>query len=300
VFSPPSGRITTLEAQQMGGGRVRRLFTAVGSGLSESALRWGVRRGAWVRVERGVYAEGVDPPGALDRERARVLAAGGVASGALAGVLHELDGVRLDGRPLRRRAAVDAVAVGGVPCTDPLQTLMDLSAVVTDEVWEQALECALRRRLVRVVDLDEALPVMGAARTPGTARIRRVLAARPLGAPPTESLLETLMVQLLRSVVGLPAPTRQFEVLDHGVFVARVDLCWPELGLFLELDGQHHKDQPVHDARRETAVVAATGWSPGRFTWHEVTRVPRQTARRVEALARQARARNASPVQRRP
>jgi very-short-patch-repair endonuclease len=51
---------------------------------------------------------------------------------------------------------------------------------------------------------------------------------------------------------------------ESGLFVARVDLCKPEIGLFLELDGQHHKDQPVYDARRETAVVAATGMLPGR------------------------------------
>jgi very-short-patch-repair endonuclease len=100
------------------------------------------------------------------------------------------------------------------------------------------------------------------------------------------------MVQLARQVPGLPPPTRQLEVFDeHGIFIARLDLSWPELGLFLELDGQQHKDQPVYDARRETAVVAATGWLPGRFTWHEVRRIPHQTVRRLEALAAQARRR---------
>jgi very-short-patch-repair endonuclease len=75
------------------------------------------------------------------------------------------------------------------------------------------------------------------------------------------------MVQLAREVEGVPEPTRQFVVVDrNGLFVARVDLCWAEFGAFLELDGRHHKDQPVYDARRETAVVAATGWLAGRFT----------------------------------
>jgi very-short-patch-repair endonuclease len=72
---------------------------------------------------------------------------------------------------------------------------------------------------------------------------------------------------------------------------ARVDLAWPDLGLFVELDGQHHKDQPVYDSRRETAVVAATGWRCGRFTWTEVVRVPTATARRLADLANQARRR---------
>ena len=76
---------------------------------------------------------------------------------------------------------------------------------------------------------------------------------------------------------------------EYGSFVARVDLSWPELGLFLELDGQHHAGQPVYDARRETAVVARTGWLPGRFTRHEVVVIPTTTARRLTALAEQAR-----------
>jgi len=97
------------------------------------------------------------------------------------------------------------------------------------------------------------------------------------------------MVQLVRTVGGLPDPVPQHQVVDeHGAFVARVDLAWPAMGLFVELDGQHHEGQPIYDARRETAVVATTGWLPGRFTWHEVVRVPRSTRRRLGALARQA------------
>ncbi len=99
------------------------------------------------------------------------------------------------------------------------------------------------------------------------------------------------MVQLIREF-GLPEPVRQLVVYDcHGEFVARVDLCWPELGLFIELDGQQHPGQPVYDARRETAVVAATGWLVGRFTWYEVTQVRRQTALRLAASVGQARRR---------
>jgi very-short-patch-repair endonuclease len=85
---------------------------------------------------------------------------------------------------------------------------------------------------------------------------------------------------------------RQFTVYDeHGEFVACVDLCWPQLGLFIELDGQQHKGQPVYDARRETAVVAATGWLVGRFTWYEVVHLPRQTTLRLARLVEQARRR---------
>jgi very-short-patch-repair endonuclease len=101
-----------------------------------------------------------------------------------------------------------------------------------------------------------------------------------------------MFVQLRRGLPGSTEPLRQVEVRDeHGQFVAFVDFAWPELGLFIELDGEHHAGQPVHDARRETAVVAATGWLVGRFTWTEVTRYPVATARRLEALLARAAAR---------
>ena len=124
---------------------------------------------------------------------------------------------------------------------------------------------------------------------PAWAVMRRVLALRPPGAPATESLLETLMVQLARTVTWLPDPVRQYRVEnEHGIFVARLDLSWPPIGFFLELDGQQHRGQPVYDAVRQTAVVAATGMLCGRFTWTDVVYHPVTSARRLDAVARQA------------
>ena len=120
------------------------------------------------------------------------------------------------------------------------------------------------------------------------------MALRPPGAPPTESLLETLMVQLVRTVPGISEPVRQLEIYDeYGNLIARIDLCWPDLGLFAELDGEHHNGQPVYDANRETAVVAHTGWLCARFSWTEVTKTPTPTARRLARIAEQCRLRPA-------
>jgi hypothetical protein len=282
------------------GASVRKVFTsqdARESGISESALRWGVRAGKWVHVERDAYLEGNAPPTDLERAVALVRVSNGTACGSLAGTLHELDSVQL--RPpfaavpspkgnnrkgvCRRDYAIeDVVEVKGVPCANGLHTVVDLAARTDDLVWEQVLESALRKELTSIDALEAALPELGRARTPGVARMRRVLGIRPDGAPPTESLLETLMVQLIRQHTDLPTPERQVEVFNRWrLFVARVDLAWPDHGIFLELDGQHHKDQPVYDANRETAVVAAKGWLPGRFTWYEVTRTPKSVARRL-------------------
>jgi very-short-patch-repair endonuclease len=284
------------------GAVVRRLFTISElrqRGMGRSSMRTAVAQGRLTKVARTVYAAGPEPPTALDRARAAVLATGGTASGTFAAFLLGLDGAAFGGLHVtlppsasNHRVGVHRrellreriVVVDGVSCTDALQTLLDIAATLDDARWEQALECALRRGLITLGALEAAAPHCRGAR-----RIRRVLAGRPPGAPPTESLLETLMVQLVRTIPELRAPDRQVRITNaHGEQVARVDLAWPELGLFIELDGQHHKGQRVYDASRETSVVAATGWLCGRFTWHDVAEIPRVTLRRVIGLVAQA------------
>ncbi|HLY82490.1 MAG TPA: hypothetical protein VKQ71_05870, partial [Acidimicrobiales bacterium] len=125
---------------------MRRLYKVeelVQSGFTRSAIRWGERVGRWRRVEAGVYAHGPEEPTELDRARAAVLVSRGAASGHLAAVLLRLDAVELRGvevtvhpsgngrrHGVRRRAVPSGrlVVVEGIPCTDGLQTLVDLAA----------------------------------------------------------------------------------------------------------------------------------------------------------------------------
>lgn len=273
--------------------------------LTRGQLRAGLASGAWVSTGYDAYRTGGAPASPLDRALGVAVATDGVVSGRLAALLHQLDAggsavvdVTVDRTASTARAGLRhrllcperIVEVAGFRCTDGLQTLVDLSHRLPDDSWEQALESTLRKGLATVPALIEELPHLGRQRIRGTRRIRRVLLQRADGAPPTESLLETLMVQIARLVPDLPPPLRQVDVFNRwGDFVARVDLAWPELGIFIELDGQHHAGQPVYDANRETAVVAATGWLCGRFTWTECTTHRLATARRLAAIAVQAR-----------
>jgi hypothetical protein len=289
----------------------RRLFTTTqyyADGHTRADLRWATHKQAITRVDRGVYAQGAAKPNTFEKALARMLASNTPPWGAVSGVLHGFDSVSvLDALPKRRQSTpVDdtLVTVDGVTCTSPLQTIVDLAETLDDLVWEQALESGLRHRrdpndrrrrlppLFDIADLAALLPTLAKSRRHGSTRIRRVLALRGLATPATESLLETLMVQLIRTLPGVPTPTRQYEVFNrHSVFVARVDLCWPDLGIFIELDGQQHEGQPVYDASRQTAVCAATGWVPGRFTWRQVRHNPIPTGRQVVDLVAQARRR---------
>ncbi len=92
-------------------------------------------------------------------------------------------------------------------------------------------------------------------------------------------------MQLMRDDPSIPTPIRQLAIYDeHGNFVGRPDLCWPELGVFLELDGQQHADQPVYDARRQTRITVVTGWPCARVTWDEVRKFPESTRRQLATL----------------
>lgn len=286
-----------------------KFFTAAESGLTRAQLRWGERQGRWTRVLRDVYWRGPEPPTKLAIALAVAVATSGVASGSLAGTLLGLDGVRLRGPDVTTHATTSTkrsrvrrrtlppervVEVMGFGCTDGLQTLLDLAADLSPNEWEQALESALRNGLTTIRAIEDALPMMGRARTAGVTLMRGVLAKRPPGAAPTGSILETFAVQLIREA-GLPDPQRQVRVEnEHGRLVAYVDLAWPELGIFLELDGQQHLGQPVYDAMRQTDVSGATGWLVGRFTWDEVVRHPVVTRRRLVTLIEQGRRQQAA------
>lgn len=87
---------------------------------------------------------------------------------ALAGILLEFDGVTLHGPVVtvsptspgvrRRRLPPErSTSVRGLPCTDGLQTLLDLAASLDDLQWGQALESALRLKLATVTELEGAL-----------------------------------------------------------------------------------------------------------------------------------------------
>jgi hypothetical protein len=270
-----------------------------------SALKWRANSDQIKRVARAAYVGGPEAT-ALEEALAIAAAANGINTGRVAAALRRVDCPDVDGpafivgpqasgrRPGAKRLLYPSERVAyidGIPIVDGVQMLVDLAAELDDLEWEQSLESTLFRRHADLAAIDAALPELSRGKTKGVARMRRVLALRPPGAPPTESLMETLMVQLARRI-GAPTPARQFRVYNEfGEFEGRVDLCWPELGVFCELDGQHHRGQPVYDANRETRVAAATGWLCGRFAWDEVRWNPEPTGRRLLRLLDQARRR---------
>ena len=88
--------------------------------------------------------------------------------------------------------------------------------------------------------------------------------------PRSESPPES-WVRVACALAGLPAPVPQFQVLEDGVWLGRVDLAWPEHKLIVEYEGAYHFDGlqiPKDDARFERLVAA--GWRVIRLAAHDL------------------------------
>ena len=279
------------------------LFTtaqAADLGTSETALRRN-REGRWTKVGRGVWrlldwSLPSDPvEAALVRARQRGMIVqlshpSAIACDDLAAELLGADGWwsgdacrhvaavgqhRRPGWRARPSGPADLVVLDGLLVTSPWRTLYDLCDAHSAQAIELVLESFLRTARIALSDDD-------ARKAPPA--LRMLLEARG-DLPPTESMAETLFVQLARLVPGLRPPDRQVEVFDGaGRCVGRVDFVWPELGLCIEIDGAYHDMQMVKDDARDAAVVAATGWRIVTFRWAHLTVTPHATVRRLRSL----------------
>jgi very-short-patch-repair endonuclease len=96
----------------------------------------------------------------------------------------------------------------------------------------------------------------------GIRALRRVLAQRRPDGAPTESVRETMRLDVLRRA-GLPEPRVQYEVRDEqGSLLARVDAAYPAQRIALEYDSYlHHggRTKYVRDLARRNVLTAA-GW----------------------------------------
>jgi very-short-patch-repair endonuclease len=153
-----------------------------------------------------------------------------------------------------------------MPVTTVSRTLVDLGAVVPFDILERSVEWGLRDGRTSLDRLEELVTLRSGL---GVRRLAAVLAARPAGAPPTESDAETLFVQLTRRA-GLPDPVRQHRLRLRGRLV-RLDFAWPLLRLAVEIDGAgvHGPDALPADLRRQNRILL-DGWFILRYPWEAV------------------------------
>lgn len=288
-------------------------------GYHDHAIAKAVASGKWVRVRRGAYVlahihSALDLTGRYDllcRAAVRQARTPVVLShtSALAqwgcplweAGLTEVHLTRPDGRTQRREAQInshrgvladgDVVDLNGLAVTSAVRAALEYTTVTDVEHSLVEVDDLLHRKLVDLAALRARYAAM--AQWPGTLITDLVLR---LADGRSESVGETRARYLVWSQ-GLPAPKVNYPILDeHGREVARVDLAWPDLGLFLEFDGkvkyqtllkegESPSDVVFREKQREDMICRLTGWRCIRIVWADLYK-PEVTAANIRAMFR--------------
>lgn len=177
-------------------------------------------------------------------------------------------------------------SVRGVPVTTGARTIFDLAGTVRPGRAERALDNALSRNVTTLGELTRVVDELGGRGVPGTASMRRFLAARGRGYVAPESGLEARCFGWLADA-GFPPLDRQVPVGDAAGLIGRVDGLCRDLPVIVEVDSHRHHSSLLDraaDARRDERLSAA-GYEVVRIQEHEID------ARDVRALDRLAAAR---------
>lgn len=260
-----------------------------------------LREGPFVRVLHGVYADPSLPRDHLLRCRAASLlmpagaALGGRSAAALLGAPEPSygdsvtvvlppplkwtgpAGVRVHRTDLGEHEVV--LSSEDLIVTSPLRTAWDLAVLERLPTAVGVLDAMLRQGSITTPELSGVLS-RGAGRW-GRQRVRRafdLVDAR--SESPPESWVRVACV-----LSGLPAPVPQFDVIHDGTWLGRVDLAWPEAGVVVEYEGEHHFEglQIARDDVRLQRLVAA-GWTVIRLSAADLRSMDDVVRRIGEAL----------------
>jgi very-short-patch-repair endonuclease len=160
----------------------------------------------------------------------------------------------------RRLDERDIKIVDAIPVTSPERTLLDLAwGSPSPNFLEMVAQSARRRRLLTYESTRELFDRHARRGLKGVKALRIVLDRWDPNSRPTESVMETMLLQALRRN-GLPEPVLQHEVRDdQDHVVARTDAAYPSALIAIEYDSkQEHSDefQLERDARRRNALQA--------------------------------------------
>jgi very-short-patch-repair endonuclease len=281
VLSPADHALAELAARQDG---IFTLADARQAGLTRAQIDRRVLQ-HWVTLHDGVFRMQGAPDSWRGRVRAAVAAAAphGAISHRSGAEIFELPGRTIDfieltcRRWLRakhpelfvhestRLEPSDITTVDGIPVTTPERTILDLASCYPYERYlEYVVQAARRKRLITYESMRAVFDRHARRGLKGVAALRTVLNAWDPASRPTESEMETRLLQTLRRY-GLPEPTLQYEVRDaDGYLLGRVDAAYPSARIAIEYDSkQEHSDefQRARDARRNSALQARGDWN---------------------------------------
>lgn len=186
----------------------------------------------------------------------------------------------------------DVVERNGVLVMNPTRTALELTTLDLDtEHVLVEIDSLVHRGLTTVAEIRDRYALM--THWPATLRTDLLLS---LVDGASESVGETRL-RYLCWVQGLPTPEVNFPVRNRaGKVVYRVDLAWPELGVFVEFDGDEKyrrlrregesvTDTVLREKKRESTICELTGWRCIRVVWADLYRA-KVTADRIRAQFR--------------
>jgi hypothetical protein len=289
-------RVLVLATTQLG------LFTlgqALDAGMTRQMLRTRIGQGAWSRFRRGVFVVAGHPTSPAQAHMASVLATGvdGTRSSHRAGawlwgmtpyqqvpeVTIPAD-VRLRWKDVRVHRTttplLEPETRKGVPVTTAAETLLDLGAVKQLSDVQAALDRGIANRVVTPMSALAELERRGRHGVRGAAALRQLLDEAGITGSHPPSVLEAKMRRLIRKA-GLPQPECELIVGKHGEY--RLDFCWPELMLAVEVDGWlYHSSFAAFQANKTRRNrLGIEGYLVIEYTWAHVTKTPRDVIREL-------------------
>jgi very-short-patch-repair endonuclease len=159
----------------------------------------------------------------------------------------------------------DVQLVDDLPVMRPERVVFELAGIYRSvDFVERVLHAARRQRLITHASTVATFRRLEGRGRHGVVVFREALERWQPSTRPTESEMETLLLQTLRRA-GLPEPVLQYEVFEPaGRFVARVDAALPEHRVLIEYDSkQEHSDEwaLTRDASRRNQLIAL-GYRP--------------------------------------
>ena len=260
-------------------------------GLSRGQLRSAVANGVLVAEAPRVYTVGGAPTTLSRRQMAGLLCLGpdAVLSHETAARLHGFDRCVTDVVELtvsRGRRGVhtpftvhttkylsllDVVTVDGWRCTSATRTVIDLARLRIPAVrLEAAIDSAVRLGLSAPLVLARRLEELRGPGRWGAPMLDKLLVDAG-----GHTVLERRFLTLMRRA-GLPRPTTQLVHRRDGRTVARVDFCFEQQGVVVEVSGQRGHTSPgerARDAQRRNELQDL-GRQVFEYTFEDVTRRP--------------------------
>lgn len=167
---------------------------------------------------------------------------------------------------------------GAVPVTSAARTVIDLARSTSFRSGVVVADSALRQRKTSKAELGAVIATC--SRWPGIDRARQVVEfSDGLSESPFESIARVAFRD-----GGLPPPELQVWVGDIRP-IARVDFLWRKYGTIAEADGALKYTDPsrARQQLRRDAELREAGFEVVHFTWHELTVVPEQVLRSINA-----------------